>query len=185
MDKPHYFKPRFPPRHPVMEESIGRFILVWGVLEQQLDSGLSAILCIDATLALTISANLGTKAKVDILHSAISMSRDLVDEPLRERAHTALNVISNLSGRHRNALAHGQALHNPEEKGWRWHRVSARKELDVTLFSAPATRWVRAATEVRKATREWCTAYQAIWIALEAVPREKRDDAYHYVPKFD
>lgn len=181
MKKPRYFTPKYPPRHSVMEESMGRFMLVWGVLEVHLDSGIAAIYCLEPTLALGISANSGTKAKLDMLHTGISMSSDFLSESLSERAHKSLNKISDLSGRHRNALAHGSPVEAPD--GWRWHRVSARQSLDVTYFYAPATRWKKAATEVRKATREWCRVYQEIHQILERVPKDIRDASYHYVPK--
>jgi hypothetical protein len=181
MEKPHYFAPKYPPRHSVMEESMGRFLLVWSILEIQLDSGIAALLCIDSTLGLTITANLGTKAKLDILHSIISMSGKLLDTALCDRGHTCLDKIADLSGRHRNTLAHGSVIR--AQDGWRWHRMSARKSLDVKYYYAPATRWKKAATEVRKATRDWCRIYQEMWHILAAIPQDDRDEAYTYTPR--
>lgn len=181
MEKPYYFSPKYPPRHPVMEQAMGRFMIEWAVLESQLDSGIAAVLCTDPTLALTITANAGTKSKLDILHSAISMSHELLDDGVCERAHSTLNRIADLSGKHRNTLAHGGALNI--ERGWWWSRVSARQSLDVKVYQAPATRWKKAATEVRKVTREWCRVYQEIWHALDEFSYEEREAAYHYTIK--
>ena len=181
MEKPSYFRPKFPPRHKSMEEAMGRFIIVWSVLEDQLSSGMAVILMIDATLVLTITANLGTKAKIDMLHSAVSMSEDILDPTLVDRAHKILDVIADLAGKHRNTLAHGTILQLPS--GWRWSRTSARRALDYRVYAGPVARWRKATSKVQAATREWCSVYQEIWRTLDRTPREERDDTYGFSRK--
>ena len=86
---------------------MGRFIIAWGVLERQLDAAICVLFRIDPTLGLCVTANLGSKAKVDMLLSAIYMYAEALDEDEVDEAHALLRQVANLAGQFRNSLAHG------------------------------------------------------------------------------
>jgi hypothetical protein len=133
MEEPHAFAPQYPPSDERLEAAMGRFIIAWGVLERQLDGGIAILLQIDGTLSLCVSANLGTKAKVEMLMSAANMSGEAIGDDLADGAIACLRKISKMSGRFRNTLAHGQpSLWDVDDAPiWKWTRASAREFLDV------------------------------------------------------
>ena len=183
MDEPTYFNPAYPPANLKLERAIGKFIIAWAILEESLDGSIAAILMIDATLSLCITANLGTKGKIDLLRSAVSMSHEMLDDELVKDAHSALAEISTLSGEFRNSLIHGAPFclaSDKEGHEWRWGRTSARTFMDFRSAPYTAERWQEATAKVKTTTKKWCRIWQIIWHEIAAIPRDKRDWHYAY-----
>jgi len=117
-----------------LAESIGQFMVAWGRLESELDSLTPIVFRTDPTHATCITANLGSKAKVDMLRSGINMIAALLPPDLVEELNDSLVLVGELSGTYRNLLAHGQpwaVSEGGEKTYWQWVRVSARKEVNV------------------------------------------------------
>lgn len=182
MESAHYFDPQYPPSDENLEAAMGRFIIVWGVLECQLDAAICILFGIDATLGLCITANLGSKAKVEMLQSAVSMCAEAFNEDEFNEAHTLLCQIANLAGQFRNSLAHGQPTlwDDKGETAWKWTRVSARQMLDVSTFPMLAERWDHAEREVKETTAKWCHVYQTMWHKLDAMSPDELDALYRH-----
>jgi hypothetical protein len=77
--------------------AIGTFIVAWGDLEQQLDIGFHVLFHTDPTLALCMYANLGTKAKIEILQSAIALQEKAIGKGRSSRARRVLQRVAELS----------------------------------------------------------------------------------------
>jgi len=88
--------------------AIGKFIVAWGDVEQQLDIGFHVLFHTDPTLAVCLYANLGTKAKIDILQSALALQEQPIGEGRTYRARKVLQNIAALSDEARLTTAHGQ-----------------------------------------------------------------------------
>ena len=137
-----------------MEKAIGRFLISWGALERELDQGISIFLDLHGPLALCVTANLGTKGKLDLLRSACTEFYCNYDCDAMDRVHAILNRIADLSGRVRNTAAHGQpivlrAIGDIEER-WTWARYSARKEVKANYANfGDAEFWRREADALR------------------------------------
>ncbi len=49
-----------------LEAALGRFIIAWNVLEQQMEFAIHEICDLSHPMGLSVTANLGTKAKLDM-----------------------------------------------------------------------------------------------------------------------
>jgi hypothetical protein len=159
---------------------MGRFIIAWGVLERQLDGGIAILLQIDGTLSLCVSANLGTKAKVEMLMSAANMSGEAIGDDLADGAIACLRKISKMSGRFRNTLAHGQpSLWDVDDAPiWKWTRASAREFLDVATQPMSHASWDTAVVELKGLIEEFSGIWARIWSRLAALPITEREALY-------
>lgn len=131
-------------------EHIGRFLIMWGKLEDNLDRFFPTIFKTDETLSHCISANLGTKAKTDILKSAVTMLRVPLSARLVRASHSRLNQVDALSAKYRNWLAHGRpfTFEKDGDRFWQWARLTARKELVMVHMGGDHEFWVAAYDEV-------------------------------------
>lgn len=98
--------------------ALGRFVVAWGNLEQQLDIGFHVLFHTDPTLAICLYANLGTKAKIDTLQSAIALQEDAIGTASAARARRVLQRIAELSDHARLTTAHGQVQMYHNQKNW-------------------------------------------------------------------
>jgi hypothetical protein len=119
----------WPTPNPEIEAALGRFIIAWAVLEQQLDLAICEGTRLDHDLATSITANLGTKAKLDIYQALAHCYRDLLGELLKT-VDKLVSDTAKASGKLRNFVVHGQPfVLDLGEQGKReiWGRQSARK----------------------------------------------------------
>jgi len=136
---------------------MGAFIVAWGVLEGEIDWAITNIYRLNPTLSLCICANLGTKAKLDILSSGVSMLSGRLGLQITRNFHSIIGKIRDHSGNARNVLAHSQpSIGEYEDEiegiilGWELTRQVARKELTVTVHPVDARYW-RGLTKKTKA----------------------------------
>ena len=151
-----------------LERALGRFALAWGVLERELDLAFPVLFRTDPTLACCIYANLGTKAKLDIIGSAISMLKPLLKDSVEKRANELIAQIRDLSGKARNALAHGQpcTFTFADETVWVLTRLAARNSLDVALHPMTTRHWQAHTSETLRCARQWHNVVNKILAAL-------------------
>jgi hypothetical protein len=138
--------------------SLGQFIVAWGNLEHQLDIGFHVLFHTDATLAMCLYANLGTKAKIDILQSAITMQEEPIGVGRAARARQVLQRIAGLSDQARLPTAHGQVqAYRIEEKGKDWILVRqiARSKPKITVHPSTSRHWKAQANQARKLAAWW------------------------------
>lgn len=124
-------------------QSVGSFIFAWGIVERELDTAFAVLFHTDPTLASCLYANLGTKAKIDMLQSAIDMQRAAL-ERLAEESQSILSEISTLSDRARTTLAHGQPLvlgGSPIVPRWEIIRHVARTQHKIVIHPRNARYW--------------------------------------------
>lgn len=116
-------------------QHIGEFFVVWGRVELELDSLFPILFRIDPTQSLCLTANLGTKAKIDSLRSALAMISSVLEPELVKELDDSLKITQELADKYRNFLAHGQPQQfRGEEFGeWVWTKWTARKELSAKL----------------------------------------------------
>ena len=121
----------YPLPNPPVEAAIGRFIIAWNVLEQEIDLAIHDLLQVSPAFAYSVTANLGTKAKLDMYHSLIYGVGG--ESPERSPFYKAIDALigdtGNASGRIRNMLVHGQPLQllNGDTPVDHWGRMTARK----------------------------------------------------------
>lgn len=127
---------------------LGRFVIAWGHAEDALDALFFILFKTDPTLSICISANLGVKAKIDILASAVTMLREAIAKKDVEEAHTMLREMGDLSAKYRNLLAHGRPMiPGDHEDGWQWVRFTARNELVMIQAGTDEEFWETAIEE--------------------------------------
>ena len=124
-------------------QEIGRFMVLWGVLELQLDTLVSVIFRTDATLGLTLTAGLNTKAKLEILRSSFNMLRDPLGGEFVDEADDLFVEIATLANGTRNVIAHGQMI---DGSGLEYDtpviaRFSARKQLELRTYPIEPEIW--------------------------------------------
>ncbi len=121
--------PEWPKPDKDTEAAIGRFIIAWGVLEREIDQAIEDIYRLDSDLALSITANLGTKAKLEIFQSAIHCLDDVFGTTIVAVADKLVNDTTSTKDQYRNFFAHGQpfALDVSPDAPWAWVKLSARK----------------------------------------------------------
>lgn len=125
------YPPRWPPPDIETEAAIGRLALAWGVLEKEIDEAVAALYRLDHVMGASITANLGTKAKLEICQSAVhSLGEELWATPdIINTIDSLVNATSRASSEHRLMFAHGQPWAIEVDTGDRWFllKSSARK----------------------------------------------------------
>lgn len=125
-------------------KEIGRFMVMWGLLESELETLVAAIYRIETTFSLTITASLNTKAKVEMLRSAIDMLREPLGEDFVKEADKRLVEVTGLANGTRNIIAHGVVADMQIEPGKfevRFQRIYARKRLELVHYPATVKDW--------------------------------------------
>lgn len=149
----------YPGTNSKLARNIGLFMAAWGVLERELDNMMPVIFHTDPTLACCIYANLGTKAKLDMLASAITMHEEVLGPRLTKRAHSTIEEIRDLSERARNTIAHGQVTMFYKEKpgkiAWELVRQVARKSHAMVIYPGNALHWGRQEKKTLKLAQKW------------------------------
>ena len=139
--------------------SLGDFIIAWGVLESELDTCFISLFRVNPTLCGCITANLGTKAKLDILSSALSMLEEPLGSDLVTAGHEIIEDTRYYSAMARNTLAHGQpyffAEHEEDAKEWVILRYSARKKLNASTYPMTSDHWDYIAKEIKNLAAHW------------------------------
>jgi hypothetical protein len=122
-------------------KNAGGFALMWGYVEEHLDRLYPVLFRTDPTLAICITANLGTKAKVEIIQSALTMLSPLLPDEKVADLHETLDMVLEFSSKYRNMLAHGRpVLHADDDDNkktvWRWARFAARRQVSIIFPDA-------------------------------------------------
>lgn len=142
-----------------IKRAVGDFIISWGILERELDTAFPVIFHTDPTLACCIYANLGTKAKLDMLSSAVSMHEKVLGRSFVRSCHKILSRISDLSDRARNTLAHGQVHPFVDELTGKFVyeliRHVARKSHAMVVHPGTSKYWKRQDRMVVSLARAW------------------------------
>jgi hypothetical protein len=150
-----------PTIHKLVRESVGTFMFAWGILERELDTSFHVLFHTDPTLASCIYANLGTKAKLDILSSAISMLATRLGPRLARGAHSRIDKVRDLSDKARNTLAHGQ-IHVFADlaagtQHWEIVRHVARKSHSIVIHPQNPGYWETQARIALRLAQQWRT----------------------------
>jgi hypothetical protein len=150
-----------PTMHGKTTENIGCFIVAWGILERELDVAFPVLFRTDATLAICLYANLGTKAKLDIIASAVTMLSTQLGKQLTETAHVTLRRISDLSDKARNTIAHGQLKYFRDEVSgrysWELVRHVARKSPAIVIHPGNSRYWGTQEAIALRLAQRWRT----------------------------
>jgi hypothetical protein len=161
-----------PKKNTLLERAVGRFILNWGVLEKELDTAFPVLFRLDETLALCLTANLGTKAKLDSISSAASMLAGVLGD-ITDDIHDVVAATRTLSET-RNILAHGQPREfgDPgpsEERRFEWVKTTARKQLKGIVHPHTPATWfddAKAAIRLARKLRALMRSAQSLLGAL-------------------
>jgi hypothetical protein len=170
-----------------MEPVIGRFFLMWGTLEAELDCTFAVLFQTHPTLAICLYANLGTRAKLDIISSTINMLAPVLPKDTVSDAKKMIGEIRNLNGTARNALAHGQPwifdcgedceeCHGQNGGHWWLTRLSAREALDVAVYPADVKHWKTLTAAVIRCAAKWGNYVTEMHEALKRVSPERLDE---------
>ena len=77
----NWFGPRGQEKlNPKLADSIGRFMIAWSWLETHLDSAYAHLFQVEEPLALCLTANLGTRTKLDTISSTVAMLKSAFPE---------------------------------------------------------------------------------------------------------
>jgi hypothetical protein len=130
------YPPYWPPPNPETEAAIGRFVIAWGLLEIQIDEAIGDLLCSSHTLQSSITANLGTKSKIEIFLSIFHIESDFFPTDMLEKVNKLGHDTATAAGVYRVWVAHGAPFRfgneeidqeDGESKEWIWAKFSARK----------------------------------------------------------
>jgi hypothetical protein len=125
--------PTWPPADLETEAAIGRFVIACGLLEGEVDEAIAEILGLEQTVANAVTANLGTKSKVEIFLSAFHHESTFFPPSLLEEVNKLGHDTATAAGVYRTWVNHGQPGHlnlSEDEGGniqWIWSKASARK----------------------------------------------------------
>lgn len=169
----------YPSTSEKLERNIGAFFVAWGVLERELDNAFPILFHTDPTLACCLYANLGTRAKLDTLRSAISMLAPVLGPRLGERAHKVLVNIGELNDIARNTLAHGQVQpffdHETNELNWELIRHVARKTYKMVIHPGTPRYWRRRKREVTAIAMRWRKCVAAFYKKMKPLTLDDLD----------
>jgi hypothetical protein len=128
MPKP-FNKSTWPKPNKSIEAALGRFIIAWNVLEQQMDFAIHEMTNLDFDISSCVTANLGTKAKLDMYQALAHSMVGVIGKPIRDEIDKLAGETANACGELRNFIIHGQPFQLKTMKGSReiWARFSARK----------------------------------------------------------
>lgn len=121
--------PIWPPGDPEIEASLGRFVIAWAVLEAEMNLAIEQLFRLDDDLAAAVTANQGTKAKLDTFHAAAHILAELFPTSFIPDVDTLVRETVSASGDIRNYLLHGQPQYvdYPDDSVPVWVKLSARK----------------------------------------------------------
>lgn len=163
-----------------LAESVGWFMISWGGLEHTIDHLFPVVFKIDPTLALCITANLGTKPKVEMLQSALAMISPILPPEHVETILDGLNRAMTLSSKYRNFVAHSRPIFTSEVDGtpfWIWGRYAARKQLTMFTPDTDAEIWLEQAKVVEDLSHEIFKASKQLHEAIINVSAEDWEEA--------
>lgn len=124
--------PAWPDVDDETEAAIGRLVIAWGVLESEIDNAIRNVYGLndDWDLAWSMTANLGTKAKLEIFQSAVHCLEDYFDKGTAKDVDRLVNDTATAASHHRNFVAHGQPIKlvlSDTDQRWLWMTQQARK----------------------------------------------------------
>jgi hypothetical protein len=129
-------RPYLPASDPTVERAIGRFIIVWGALEREIDNAIHDLLLAGMSSGLLVTANLAIRAKLDLVHALFEKLR-AGDNPIwrpisaewESRFDTLVNMTAKANTASRIPIVHSQPAAIRLEGGDRpfWVRWVARK----------------------------------------------------------
>lgn len=122
-------KSTWPKPNKSIEAALGRFIIAWNILEQQVDFAIHEMTGLDHDLASCVTANLGTKAKLDMCQALAHCMGNVIGPSLLSEIDKLAGETANASGQLRNFIFHGQPFQFITERGSKdvWIKLSARK----------------------------------------------------------
>jgi hypothetical protein len=130
------YPPQWPPPDPATEAAIGQFVIAWGLLELQIDEAIGDILGIDHPAQTCVTANLGTKSKIEIFLSTFDRESEMFPPGMLEEVNKLGHDTATAAGVYRVWVAHGRPFKisdpakddedNPEHR-WIWMKAKARK----------------------------------------------------------
>jgi hypothetical protein len=154
-----------------LAENIGRFMMVWNVLERELDGSFHTLFHTDPTLAMCLYANLQAKQKIDILSSAVTMSSEALGKRLTTTAHAILRRASVLSSEARNTVAHGQlrAFRETEDDRPTWQLVRhfGRKKATIVIHPGQSQHWAQQGKTTLLLAQRWRTCAAKMHLRLD------------------
>lgn len=122
----------WPPDDPELAAAIGRLVIAWGMMETEIDYTIADLYRLhdDLDLADCLTANLGTKAKLEIVQSCAHCLSGWIAPVNVKDIDTLVSDTAKASNDHRNFVAHGRPSYvdtGGAEDLWIWARPSARK----------------------------------------------------------
>ncbi|MGE0060940.1 MAG: hypothetical protein AB7T86_02560 [Xanthobacteraceae bacterium] len=160
--------------------AIGDFFIAWGVLERELDAAFPVLLKTDPTLAACIYANLTTKAKLDILSSALSMWEKALPSEIVEDVRYILARVREYSDTARNVLAHAQptGVGGPKdgELYWQFARSIARKKHEIVYYPTDTDHWRMEASMVAMFAETWMRNIEKIYRILSKLTPDEVEE---------
>src|SRR5690348_9340235 len=100
--------PEWPQTTIETEAAFGRFLISWNVLEREIDRAIEDLYDLDYDLAWSVTANLGTRAKLDIFQSAFHCLHEYFEDCSLELVDKLAADTAKASGEIRAFLVHGQ-----------------------------------------------------------------------------
>jgi hypothetical protein len=164
--------------------SMGEFMFAWSILERELDLGVAAIFRVNPTLSTCITANLGTRTKIDMLRSGLSMLKPCLGDALVEEAIDTLSEIAKLTGAARTPVAHGQPIVFDDEDGggWFWVRQQARVTAKMSVYDKPEEHWRYQGAVIMLYAEGWSKLVSTIYITIKDLMPQQIDDACEINP---
>lgn len=119
----------WPQPNPEIEAALGRFLIAWAIVEQQLDFTIHEITRLDWDLSHAIAANLGTKAKLDMIQALTHCMKEVLSPATVSEVDQVAAATGNATSEIRNFLIHGQPwqLTLPDGDVDFWAKFAARK----------------------------------------------------------
>lgn len=148
----------YPGTHEKLAKAVGGFMAAWGIVERELSNAFPVVFHTNPTLACCIYSNLGTRAKLEMLASAITMQESAIGARLTTRAHRTIEAIQDLSDRARNTIAHGQVeLFNLGNDKFTWELVRhvARKSHAMVIYPGNAYHWTNQEKKALRLAQKW------------------------------
>lgn len=124
--------PEWPPEALELERAIGKFVISWAILEQQIDFFIEDLVRGDELIGWAVAAHLAAKAKLDLAQGLMHVREDVFGKELVSQADKLLARTNKAAGDFRNFIAHGKPMPvGKEEAGfqvvWFWMQFRARK----------------------------------------------------------
>jgi hypothetical protein len=180
------FPPNWPPSNPETEAAIGRFVIAWGLLEVQIDEAIGDLLCSSHSIQSSITANLGTKSKIEIFLSIFYTESDFFSETLLKQANKLGHDTATAAGVYRVWVAHGapfnlkhdedETTEIDEQKQWIWAKMTARKggvKGSFALFTKEI--FDNHTTSVKDLVNQWNDLRKAMKPKLEIIDLARRE----------